>query len=86
MCVCLPESVDGTGHGNPEIQGRTVLSAPIDKDPINNAKQVFIYDAAEAVIQDKAEQNVSQLMLQCYTLIQQTLIAYIHLKRGTSQS
>lgn len=40
MYACLPVTVDGEGHGNPEIQGSTVSAGPIAKDPINNVKHI----------------------------------------------
>ncbi len=38
--ACLPGTVDGTGHGNLEIQGSTVSAGPVAKDPINNVKYI----------------------------------------------
>ena len=40
MYARLPVTVDGGGHGNPEIQGSTVSAGPKEKDPINGVKYV----------------------------------------------
>lgn len=42
MCAYLPLTLDGKGHGNPEIQENTVLADPAEKDPINDVEHIQI--------------------------------------------